>query len=346
MKASDIKEMLSIDDIVDLLYELDAAPIKKGDEVHCRTICHQGNKHKLIYREETRTFACFTDTCGKSMDIFVLIGRVFNVDFPTAFRYICGKFNINYNSTEFSLADQVDTSFIKKFEKKDTQHKQNEIPKKILNSYYKLYHKSWLEDGISIETMKKFNILFSIKENKIIIPHFDKDNRLLGVRGRALNEDEIDDGKKYMPVYHKKFGVLKHPTGGNIYGININKEKIKKTKSIILVESEKGVMQLDTMNSIVPGGGISGSSITDEQVNLLVDLGVENVILGLDKEWEDENEEIFYKEKIVSGFINKLFPYFKVSLLWDKDNLLDLKDAPTDKGVDVFEKLMENRIFI
>jgi hypothetical protein len=347
LDAGQVKELLSIDDIVDLLYELDANPIKKGNQIFCKTICHGGNKQKLIYFHDSKTFSCFTDSCGHGFDIYVLIGKVYGLDFGSAFRYICGKFGIN-SELNFSAADRVDTSFIHKFKKKEPQHILSEIDTSLLNSFYQLYHHSWVEDGISIKTMRRFNTLFSIRENKIIIPHFDIEGRLLGIRGRALNQEEVDAGKKYMPIFHKG-EVRKHPTGGNIYGLNVTKSAIKRYKTLILFESEKGPMQLDTMlPDFSIGGGISGSALTDEQVKIIQSLGVENVVLGLDKEFTEKgsDEEKFYKQKVASGFIAKLVPYFRVSLLWDRENLLEYKDAPTDKGLDVFNELWENRIHI
>lgn len=345
MNAAEVKELLTTDDIVDLLHELNAEPIRKGNEVTCRTICHSGHKHKLVYYTDAKTFSCFTDDCGRGMDIFVLVGKVFGCDFPTSFRYICGKFGIRGDG-EYLSADHVDTTFIRKFKKKEPQHVLTSIPKTLLNSFYKLYHKFWIEDGITTKTMKKFNILFSIRENKIIIPHFDVEDRLLGIRGRSLNQEEVDAGKKYMPVFlHGE--VRKHPTGGNIYGLNKTKKDVIKHKTIILFESEKAVMQLDSMlPEMSIGGAISGSSLTNEQVKILHSLNIEHVVLALDREFTSKDDEIFYKQKIMSGFVNKLIPYFKVSIMWDNEDLLKLKDAPTDQGVEVFLQLWRNKIFI
>lgn len=337
MDAKDVKDILSLDDMVDLLHELNASPIKKGNVIYCKTICHGGERRKLIYYEDTKTFSCFTDSCGHGFDVFILVGKVFGMDFTSAFRYVCSKFRIQAGEVGTG-SNRVDTSFIKKFKKKELT-KIDEIDQNILNSYYNFYHKSWVEDGISIETMKKFNIRYSIMMNKIIIPHYDIEGKLLGVRGRALEQDEIDAGKKYMPIFHKN-EVLKHPTGANIYGLNVTKESIRQYKTIILFEAEKSVMQLDTMwPEMSIGGAISGSSLSQEQIRIMLDLGVENVILALDKEWENENEEKYYKRKIGSGFIEKLMPYFSVSIIWDKDNLIGLKQSPTDGGKEVFEKL-------
>lgn len=347
MDASQLKELLNKQDIFDLLVELGGEPKYVNDLIYSKTICHGGQKHKLIYYPNTNQFYCFTD-CQCSYDIFSLIQKIYDIDFPTAFRYVAGKFGIDTTNLNYSHADAVDTSFIRKFQKKTPQYIINEIPKTLLNSYYNLYHHSWIEDGISIETMKKFSIMFSIKENKIIIPHFDLDGRLLGVRGRSLNLEEIEAGKKYMPVFLKG-EVRKHPTGANIYGLHVTKELIIRHKTIILFESEKSVMQLDTMlPEMSIGGAISGSSLTNEQIKILLSLGVEHVVLGLDKEFEknEAQEELFYKQKIRSGFIDKLLPYFHVSVLWDTKNLLNLKDSPTDRGKDTFLELWNNKIHI
>ena len=347
MDAARVKDILTISDIKDLLDELGGDPVRKGNQIFSRTICHGGEKRKLTYIEDKKMFRCWTD-CGCSYDIFSLIGKIYNMDFPSSYRYICSKFNINIDSNGLYGGEIVDTGFIKKFKKKEEEVIINELPKNILNTYYNLAHVEWLNDGISYDTMKNFNILYSIDMNKIIIPHFDINDRLIGVRGRALNQDEIDAGKKYMPVYHKKHGVLKHPTGGNLYGVNVNKEKIKECKKVILVESEKGVLQLQSMGFKVPGLGVSGSNLSDEQIKILLSLEVEEVIVAMDKEFSefDTAEEKFYAQKVRSSILDKLLPYFRVSIVWDKEGLLDLKDSPTDKGLEVFNDLYNSRIFI
>lgn len=347
MDANSLKNLLNENDIYNFLSELGAEPKFNKNQIISRTICHGGHKHKLIYYIDSKTFTCYTGNCGKGFDLFSLVGKVYGMDFPSSFKYICGKFGIN-SSYEINPIDIVDTSFIKKFEQIEQQDTVKEIDTKLLNNYYKLYHKDWMNDGISKKTMIKFNILFSIRENKIIIPHFDYRDRLIGIRGRALNFEEIEAGKKYMPVFCEG-KVRNFPTGASIYGLNVTKQAINRYKTVILFEAEKSVLQLDTMlPNFSIGGSISGSSLSNEQVKILQKLGVENVVIGLDKEFKENKteEEIFYKKKIASGFIDKLIPYFHVSVLWDKKGLLPYKASPTDKGLDVFMELWKNRILI
>ncbi|MGG1916002.1 hypothetical protein ABFY54_28780 [Priestia megaterium] len=343
MKANEVKEMLSDNDIMSLLQDLGAEPMAQGSNIVCRTICHHGNKKKLIYFTDSKSFRCFTDQCG-SMSIFDLVGRVMNLDFYNSFKYVCMKFGINYRGVA-STSEVVDTSFIKKFKERKQIITINNLPKNILNTYYDLYHKTWVNDGISIRSMKKFGIKFSIADNQIIIPHFDIDNNLIGVRARNLKQEIVDEGKKYMPVFYKD-RVLKHPTGAALYGLNLTREKAEEYRAIILFESEKSVLQLDTMfPDMSIGACISGSSLTTHQLEILKSLDIDEVIVATDKEFEEvgSQEDKFYREKIGSVFLDKLRPYFRTSVIWDTEGLLELKDSPTDKGPEVFTKLFENR---
>lgn len=88
--------------------------------------------------------------------------------------------------------------------------------------------------------MKLYNIRYSILQNKIIIPHYDVDNNLIGIRGRALNEEDLVYGK-YMPIQIEN-KIYSHPLMFNLYGLNIVKNNIKRLKTAIIAESEKASM--------------------------------------------------------------------------------------------------------
>lgn len=57
--------------------------------------------------------------------------------------------------------------------------------------------------------------------------------------------------------------------------------------------------------------------------------------------WDGE----LYKNKLFKK-IRPIIPYCKVSILWDKDGVLDYKDAPTDKGKETLLKLLDNKVEI
>lgn len=347
MDANSIKSVIGENDLLSLLTDLGAEPIPQGNNIVCKTVCHGGHKHKLVYYSDSKKFKCFTDNCG-GFDIYGLIGKVLELDFYESFIYLCNKLGISYKYDSSQIDERVDVSYFKKFKKQKYTINLSTLDENILRTYDDLYHEEWINDGISIRSMKKFNIKFSILDNQIIIPHYNEFGQLIGVRARNLNKDLVEDGKKYMPVF-RKGEFLKHPTGAALYGLDKNIENIKKIKKIILFESEKSVLQLDTfLPSLSIGVCLSGSSLTPYQIEILKTLDIDEVIVGLDKEYDEigSQEEKFYAQKIQAVFGDKLIPYFKVSVLWDQKNLLDKKDSPTDKGIEVFDQLLKTRIFL
>ena len=347
MTAKEIAEALSEEDIINLLLHLGANKVSNINGILVtNTICHGGDSNKLYYYPSNKNFHCYTN-CGHIGSVFDLVMEVLNIDFTEAYIYICSFFNIKNTSSEIRLDDKVDNSFISKFKKKeeivyDLKHHDE----KILKHFDDLYHISWINDNISIDTMKKFNIKFDILNNRIIIPHYDKENNLIGIRCRNLKEEDIKNKRKYMPVTIND-KMFNYPTHANFYGLNIVKEAIRRYKKVILVESEKAVMQFYTYygkESIAIA--CSGSSISFFQIKMLLDLGVENIILALDKDFLKigDKEELDTRRKVKKAFIDKLIAYFNIEIVWDFDNLLEFKDAPSDKGVEIWERLYKKRL--
>ena len=90
--------------------------------------------------------------------------------------------------------------------------------KRVLDVFTKFYPPEWLNDGITKEAMDKFDIRYSISQNKIIIPHYNINGELVGIRGRALNPWEVENVGKYIPVQVE--GIwYSHPLSLNPYGL-------------------------------------------------------------------------------------------------------------------------------
>lgn len=354
MNAKELKELLTLEQVEYILATIGAEPrVDNHNEIiHSLTVCHQGDSHKLLYYHKDKRFKCYTG-CGKTFDIIGLIEHVMNISFTMSMNYICDKLGITRGTYTEEQKEQLEDGGWELMNKYIKPAKPAEPPKitirdkNLLNEFYNLAHLNFLNDGITKATMQKFNIKFDILNNRIIIPHYDKDNNLIAIRCRNLDEEQIKHAK-YMPIYMNN-ELLSAPSAGYFYGLNFNLKNILKSKKVILVESEKAVMQLDSMFN---GEGIaialSGSSISIWQVEILKSLGVEEVILGLDKEFVSckTPEEKAYATKIKKIFFDKLVNDFRVSVIWDKWNLLEHKDAPTDKGKEIFLKLLGKRLYI
>ena len=215
-----------------------------------------------------------------------------------------------------------------------------------MKSFVHYYPVEWIEEDISIETMKIFNILFSISRNQIIIPHYDINNNLIGIRGRFLDQNDIELYGKYRPVEIEGISYA-HPLSLNLYGLNVVKNNIKNIHKVILFEGEKSVQKSYEYykdNSI--GVAVCGSHFNKNQLDLLIkNFDLNEIIIAFDKEYESPKEIIDYKIKM-KELCKKYINYCNFSYIIDTKNRLELKDAPIDKGKEVFEELLKERVVV
>ena len=190
--------------------------------------------------------------------------------------------------------------------------------------------------------MDKFNIRFAPVENKIIIPHYDVNDRLIGIRGRALNPEEIKLVGKYLPVQIEG-KWYSHPLSLNLYGLNITKENIKESGITYLFESEKAVMQMETFDLLNCSAAVCGSHLNKFALNILIkECHPKEIVLCFDQEEETKQSDKYFNH--LYEICNKYKMYCNFSFIYDKQNLLNLKDSPTDKGEEVFRRLLKGRV--
>lgn len=320
--------------------------VDKEDFIIFPTICHNINADeasmKLYYYKDNKFFYCYTACGGQS--IFNFLKTYYETR------------NYEYNWTEDIIKVVQDCSNYKKQEGLDIKPsllnnkklppKKNEISLKtyspqVLDVFVKRYPPEWLNDGITKEAMDKFNIKYSISQNKIIIPHYDINNNLVGIRGRALNEWEIENVGKYMPVKIEDTWYT-HKLSLNLYGLNHNLENIKQNKIVYLFEGEKSVLQLEGFNIPNCGVAICGSNFNKYALNILLkNCYPDEIIICFDKEELPNEDKYFMKLFNICKKYNK---YCKFSFIYDRENLLNLKESPTDRGEGVFKKLLEKRV--
>lgn len=321
---------------------------KEGhDYYQLRTYCHHqdgdGNFKLYAYfnNNDVVSLFCYSN-CG-SMNLVGFIMHYKECDYPSAqseLDMIVGKRQM----TGFVAQDLYNPA--KQLEKRDESKNIKDIKRLsagILSTYSRYAYGGWVNEGISVRTQAKFGIRYSIPENKIIIPQVDKNGELIGIRGRSLDPYEVEMFGKYRPVRFRG-QMLSYPTSLSWYGLYQNKESIINTGQVIIFESEKSVMQLDTiMNGNGNGLALSGSSISDWQIDELMKLNINEVVVGLDKDYRDEAGYNIHANMIVKMF-KKLLIRFNVTVIFDDvDGLLGYKDSPTDCGKEAFLKLMRTR---
>ena len=331
-RLEEIKNNLSIEQIFDLLLTLGADPIQHGDLIVCRTICHGGSSHKLYYYENTHLFRCYTE-CSDTFDIFELIvkietscGRKFSL--PQALNYIINYFNLSIETKNFEKNDdqlidwQILSRYNKILNKENNENKKVEIKiydDKILSYLPHPRILPWEQEGITKEVIKYHNICYNPSSQAIVIPHYNINNELIGIRERTLiKENEIYG--KYRPMYlnHQMYN---HPLGFNLYNINFSKDNIKRTKKAIVFEGEKSPLLFASYfgqeNDITVA--VCGSSLSLYQVQLLLDLGIEELIIAFDKQFQElgDKEHSGWVKKLKE--INKKYSkYVHITYIFDK----------------------------
>lgn len=348
----ELKQSLLENDIEKVLkyFNVDYAYNFKGDIV-METACHNehGGSHKLYYYPESQTFHCFTN-CSDSFDIYELVMRINqtrrnSMNFNEAYQTLASILGISIQKTQTrkvrlgnSHGAIKDWDFIDKLKRNVTREpKFTEVDENLLNFFPEWYTQAWLDEGITLDTQEKFGIKFNPEYNQTVIPHRDDEGKLVGVRVR--NWRNIERGK-YMPLYYKGEGYT-HPLGYNLYGLHENKETIKEKKKVVIVEGEKSAMISHSMfgkdNFCV---ALCGSSMNAYQAELLMNLGVEEIIIAVDKDYLLEPDRDYLKKvkKIAKHFINKVSVYH----ITDTRGVLDYQDCMLDANKETVINIMKH----
>ena len=338
-----IIEDLEPEKIKELLFTLGAEEvIEKPNYFITNTICHneEGGSLKLYYYFNNHMFYCYTEC--HAMSVFQFLKNYYDCRgitydwYQDIYKVIldCSNFNPDFNS------DLNKYKSIRHMYVAAAPQELPTYPNGILDCFTKIYPQEWLRDGISKEAMDKFNIRYSIPQNKIIIPHYNINGELVGIRGRALNEWEIENVGKYMPVQIEgKWNS--HPLSLNLYGLNYTKENIQKEGVCFLCESEKAVMQMESFSRPNCAAAVCGSQFNKFALKLLVkNCHPKEIIICFDKE-ELPGEDNYFNKLYSIG--KKYSNYANFSFIYDREGLLNLKESPTDKGEEIFEQLLKRR---
>lgn len=360
-----VKNSLTIEQVMEVVESLGAAtPRLQGEMFMCETICHNlpgDGSHKLYYWDNTKLFKCFTD-CGEYFDIFQLVIKAFEIQYdeewsmPKAVSYVAQKFGMaTLQEDGFEETGLEDWTILKSYERLKTKLEGRkrvvelkEYDETILTRMAHPKIAPWLREGMTQETLDKFEISYFPLDCQIIIPHRDADGRLIGIRGRTLVKEEGELYGKYRPI--TAAGTMyNHPLGFSLYGLNLNKENIKLAKKVVLFEGEKSVMLYDSIfgsdNNI--SVACCGSSFSNHQFEILRELGVEEIILAFDRQFQEIGDKEFQRHvKHLKQIGSKYNNYLTISCLFDKDLLTGYKDSPIDCGGDVFLKLFQDRIIL
>lgn len=308
---------------------------------------------KLYFYKDSQIY--FGYTSSRSYDIISLVQTRLSLlkqpcSFLDACQFIIDTTNINPDSINRVKKEGhvYDWSNLERFIRVRKYGNQlSEYNRNIIDTLPPLYPQAWIDEGISEETMDKYQIRYYERCNQTVIPCFDDEARLVGVRVRNWDKDRVEQAK-YMPLVTLDGQCYKFNTNQVFYGINYNKPEIERTGKVIIVESEKAVMKLDTyMGRHNIALGMYGSNLGIQRRNQLLKMGVNTVSYVVDNDFIGQDDEFFeqWREKI-RHFIKLWDGFCRVEIVWDNLGLLGPKENATDRTKEVWEQLWENREII
>ena len=359
-----IREELSIDDYFQLVTEWGGNPEFTPFGFISDTICHnppgEGSR-KLYFYENSDLFKCYTD-CDCAFDIFELTIKVAQIqsnrkiDLNDAVRYLATKFNIVIALDDTEDIGLADWQYLIAYDKINDIPTANQVPQ--LKEYDKHileplainpnYLTPWINDHIKPEILAHAQIGYNFSTDQISIPHFDKDGRFIGLRGRTMVKEDAERFGKYRPMIINK-QQYNHSLGLNLYNLNNSKDNIKRMGKAIVFESEKSTLQYQSYFGFENDISVAccGSSVSSYQMQLLIDEGAQEIIIAFDRQFQELGDNEFKRLKAKLLNLHKKYKNeVLVSFIFDKHLITSYKASPTDEGPEKFMQLFKERIIL
>ena len=342
-----IKAQITDDDIISLMDSMGIPLVSANSQYQLYpSACHHSDwerhKNKLYYYVQSQRWHCYS--CSGDWDTIDLIQHLRKCTFNQAVDYICSTLGIN---TAELVQDDMRDNWQRELRRwlpnadYDEPAELTAYDPAILAAFDRLYPTDWLEYGITRDSMDKFGIGWYARQACISIPVM-QNGQLVGVRGRYTRQQDIAKGK-YRPIAMLDGTVLKFSTGNTFYGYDQNKAAIEKSRQVLLFESEKSCLKADSWG-IHNALAVFGSNISKRHIEMLLELGVDDVVLCFDSDYRQVGDDDFKffvaKMRKLAG---KLKPYFGVSIVYNNQGYDGYKFSPMDFTREQFDKLYERR---
>lgn len=362
---AEIKKQISLEQVFELLQDWGGDPEYTGFGILSATICHnppgEGSRKLYYYdNEEGGLFRCYTG-CNDTFDVFDLAIKVADIqqnkryDLNDAVRALAYRFGIIDYIDEDEQSGLDDWKIFNRYDRIDKIEVKNydvclkNYDDVILSRFnYNVKIGPWLDEGMTQDVLTKATIGFYPGGDQITIPHFDKDGRFVGLRGRALNKEEADRFGKYRPL--KINGELyNHPLGMNLYNLNNSKDNIQKIEKAIVFESEKSCLLYQSYFGIENDISVAccGSNISAYQIHMLIAAGAKEIIVAFDRQFQalgdkEHKHQISNFRKLFTKYKN----YVNISFINDRHMITSYKASPIDEGPDKFLQLFKERVVL
>ena len=273
-----LEELANKVNIVDLIGETETLR-KQGQNYFTNCPFHNGdNTPSLCINPVNNKWHCFG--CGAGSSVYDWVMQKYNKTFPEALETICRV--VGEEPKEYIESESI--AFLKQLKKQNHTNKIQDNIRKTLdfteqyqNKYSDELPQEWVDEGMTAEALKTYEIRIDHNANRIVYPIYDADGNFIGVKGRTRLAAYKELGlAKYMN--YQKIGTIDYFAG---WGQAL--PSIKSKKSVIIFEGIKSCIK-------AYGWGITNtvasetSKLSDGQLQLLIKTGISEIIIGWDSD--------------------------------------------------------------
>ena len=308
--STTIDEIRNRSDILQIVGEY--VPLKKRGKNYLG-LCpfHSEKTASFTVSPDKQIFHCFG--CNEGGNIFNFLMKIENVSFAESVELLGERLGIKVQNTGTSPAIQSDKEkyfgimeLAQRFYSENLEGTESGLAKEYLNKRgltdasvkafdlgYSL--NKWdsllnflFKKGVAQKDMEKLGLIIERTDKsgfydrfrgRLMFPIYNLRGRVIGFGGRIIpSGTSTDEEAKYInspdsPIYNK---------GYSLYGINVTKDDIKKTRTAVLVEGNVDLItcwQSGIKNAICP----LGTALTSNQAKILIRFA-DSVILAFDRD--------------------------------------------------------------
>lgn len=193
--------------------------------------------------------------------------------------------------------------------------------------------KKFFDDGISYKVQELHGIRMCHDENCILIPIFDRYDRLVGCKARN-NDPSADFSNRW-------WAYLPYLKTSVVYGLNFNYNHIIDKSIMFIGESEKAPLQAQSFecNLFVSPGGHKLDPVQCKQIKSVMS---KRIVLAYDEDISEEELQFEANKLVIKNtlFKNQVGYIYDNGIVRPKGSKL----SPTDGGKKMFSELVKNHI--
>lgn len=272
---------------------------------------------------------------SEGKDIFSLIQESKKISFADTMKYVHKMLGLKYTFKKEQIkTEEHKYNPLEIFERAAGHRKTvnvldfNIMDENVLDDFVPMIHIDLFREGITKRAIDRYGLCYSYKYRRSYFVHrYWMSGEILGMNGRTSieNAEELGIDKYYITP-----GM---PKSINLYGLYENYDAIQKAGYVVVYESEKSVCKRSSLLDDT-GVAISGHTLSDEQIRILIGLNVD-IIISMDN-------DIPIQE--IRHMCEAMWRSRNVYYTFDKHELLEPKSSIADAPNKVFEFMMKYKV--